>query len=204
MVTKAGASVKKTTKKSAEKPSKASKSSTPKPPSKTPKQPSAQPIGSSRKKVDTATVDLGKITTAQSLLSYGVEPYIPKEGEPYMHEAQKAHFERLLLAWLNALLQGGDATISDLREASETPADLSDQASKEEAFALELRTRDRERKLIAKVEEALRKLKTDDYGYCEECGIEIGVRRLEARPTATLCIDCKTIAEIKERQQRGN
>jgi DnaK suppressor protein len=79
---------------------------------------------------------------------------------------------------------------------------LSDQASKEEEFALKLRKRDRERKLIKKIEESLQKLKSDDYGYCEECGIEIGVRRLEARPTATLCIDCKTIAEIKERQQR--
>ena len=142
------------------------------------------------------------ISTAQTLLSYGVEPYPLKTGEPYMSDKQKKHFEHLLSAWLSALLQGGDATISDLQESSETPADLSDQASKEEEFALKLRKRDRERKLIKKIEDSLQKLQSEDYGYCDECGIEIGVRRLEARPTATLCIDCKTIAEIKEKQQR--
>ncbi len=157
---------------------------------------------SPKRKVDTPPELISRPTTAQTLLSYGVHPYPSAGNEPYMNERQKAHFEKLLDLWLNDLLQGGDDTISDLQESSEVPADLSDQASKEEEFALKLRKRDRERKLIKKIEESLQKLKSDDYGYCEECGIEIGVRRLEARPTATLCIDCKTIAEIKERQQR--
>ena len=161
-------------------------------------------IGSKKKKVEVQAdvLELSPATTAQTMLSYGVEPYRLKPNEEYMNESQRLHFERLLNAWLDALLQGGDATISDLQESSEVPADLSDQASKEEEFALKLRKRDRERKLIKKIEESLQQLKTLDFGYCEECGVEIGIRRLEARPTATLCIDCKTIAEIKEKQQR--
>jgi DnaK suppressor protein len=161
-------------------------------------------IGSKKKKVEVQSdvLELSPATTAQTMLSYGVESYRLKPNEEYMNEGQRLHFEKLLNAWLDALLQGGDATISDLQESSEVPADLSDQASKEEEFALKLRKRDRERKLIKKIEESLQQLKTLDFGYCEECGVEIGIRRLEARPTATLCIDCKTIAEIKEKQQR--
>ena len=161
-------------------------------------------IGSRKKKVEVQAdvLELSPPTTAQTMLSYGVESYCSTLNEEYMNDKQRLHFERLLNAWLEALLQGGDATISDLQESSEVPADLSDQASKEEEFALKLRKRDRERKLIKKIEESLQQLKTLDFGYCEECGVEIGIRRLEARPTATLCIDCKTIAEIKEKQQR--
>lgn len=162
--------------------------------------------GSRKKKVE-AQAEILEVspptTTAQTMLSYGVQSYLLTEGEEYMNEKQRLHFETLLSSWLAALLQGGDATISDLQESSEVPADLSDQASKEEEFALKLRKRDRERKLIKKIEESLQQIKTLDFGYCEECGVEIGIRRLEARPTATLCIDCKTIAEIKEKQQRS-
>lgn len=138
----------------------------------------------------------------ETMLSYGVKPYQATPSEEYMNDNQKKHFEHILMTWRNALLQGGDVAIEDLQNASnENPSDISDQASMEEEFALKLRKRDRERKLISKIESSLQLLKNDEYGYCEECGIDIGIRRLEARPTATLCIDCKTIAEIKEKQQ---
>lgn len=87
-------------------------------------------------------------------------------------------------------------------EASNFP-DPTDRATQEEEFSLELRTRDRERKLLKKIENTLKKLETGDFGYCDSCGIEIGIRRLEARPTADLCIDCKTLAEIREKQMVG-
>lgn len=142
-------------------------------------------------------------TTAQTLLSYGVKPYEPKAGEAYMCKAQLEHFRKLLNIWKNALLQGGDETINDLKVlGDDVPADVSDQATLEETFALRLRARDREHKLINKIDESIRAIDSGEYGYCEECGIEIGIRRLEARPTATLCIDCKTLAEVREKQGR--
>ncbi len=93
-----------------------------------------------------------------------------------------------------------DRTVNHLQEDATNFADPSDRASQEEEFSLELRTRDRERKLINKIGKAMDTIDEDDYGYCNACGVEIGIRRLEARPTATLCIDCKTLAEIKEKQ----
>ena len=152
----------------------------------------------SRKKKET---DMTATTTEQSLLSYGVEPYQPKKGEVYMAGPQKAHFYKLLNNWKLALMEGVDATIHDLQASAVMQADPCDQASQAESFSLELRTRDRERKLIKKIEQAIHHLESGDYGFCNECGIEIGLRRLEARPTATLCIDCKTIAEVKEKRQ---
>lgn len=153
----------------------------------------------SRKKEDKEMVTA---TTAQTLLSYGVEPYEQKKGEPYMSTEQRAHFHKLLNNWKHALMEGVDATIQDLQASTqEVQADPCDQASQAESFSLELRTRDRERKLIKKIEDALRLLESGDYGYCNECGVEIGIRRLEARPTATLCIDCKTIDEVREKRK---
>ncbi|MDY6891575.1 MAG: RNA polymerase-binding protein DksA [Pseudomonadota bacterium] len=128
------------------------------------------------------------------------EPYPLNEGEEYMNEAQKEHFRKILLAWKRELMEEVDSTITHLKEEASNFADPSDRASQEEEFSLELRTRDRERKLIRKIDEALERIDADEYGYCEACGVEIGIRRLEARPTATLCIDCKTLAEIKEKQ----
>lgn len=141
-------------------------------------------------------------STSQTLLSYGVKPYEPKKGEEYMSKDQIAHFRNLLNLWKTALLQGGDETMHDLKELAEVPADISDQATLEETFALRLRARDREHKLIRKIDESIRNIDCGDYGFCEECGIEIGIKRLEARPTATLCIDCKTLAEVREKQGR--
>lgn len=141
-------------------------------------------------------------STSQTLLSYGVKPYQPKEDEEYMSKSMREHFRNLLNVWKNALLEGGDETIHDLKEFGGVPADISDQATLEETFALRLRARDREHKLINKIDQSIKLIDNGDYGYCEECGIEIGIRRLEARPTATLCIDCKTLAEVREKQGR--
>ncbi len=119
-----------------------------------------------------------------------------------MSKPQLEHFRKLLNIWKDALLKGGDETIDDLKSLAEVPADISDQATLEETFALRLRARDREHKLINKIDESIKQIDNGEYGYCEECGVEIGIRRLEARPTATLCIDCKTLAEVRERQGR--
>ncbi len=128
-----------------------------------------------------------------------ITPYRITTGEAYMNDEQLVHFRDILLGWRYDLMQEVDHTITEMKEAG-VLADPNDRATQEETFNLELRTRDRERKLIKKIEEALQKIKDKEYGYCEACGIEIGVRRLEARPTATLCIDCKTLAEIQEKR----
>ncbi|HSG03338.1 MAG TPA: RNA polymerase-binding protein DksA [Marinobacterium sp.] len=132
-----------------------------------------------------------------------IAPYEINDAEEYMNEAQRDHFREILLEWKRQLMEEVDMTISHLKEEATNFADPSDRASQEEEFSLELRTRDRERKLIRKIEKALERLEEDDYGFCDDCGVEIGIRRLEARPTATQCIDCKTLAEIKEKQVGG-
>ena len=133
----------------------------------------------------------------------GVEPYQAKPGEEYMNDAQKVHFRKILEAWRNQLREEVDRTVDHMKDEAANFPDPVDRAAQEEEFALELRARDRERKLIKKIEKTLVKLEGDDFGYCEHCGIEIGIRRLEARPTAELCVDCKTLAEIKEKQLAG-
>jgi len=130
-------------------------------------------------------------------------PYKEKKGEEYMNERQKEHFEKLLLAWRRELMEEVDRTMSHLKDEAANFPDPADRASQEEEFSLELRTRDRERKLIRKIDSTLELIENDDYGYCTACGVEIGIRRLEARPTATLCVDCKTLDEIKEKQVGG-
>ncbi|OUS28685.1 RNA polymerase-binding protein DksA ['Osedax' symbiont bacterium Rs2_46_30_T18] len=127
-------------------------------------------------------------------------PYQVKQGEEYMNDQQKDHFRNVLSLWKQELMEEVDSTITHLQEEVSSYADPNDRASQEEEFSLELRTRDRERKLIKKINEAMDSIDEDEFGFCEECDIEIGIRRLEARPTATLCIDCKTLSEIKEKQ----
>ena len=127
-------------------------------------------------------------------------PYVTKDGEEYMNDEQGAHFKKILLAWKLELMEEVDRTVHHMKEDAANYADPSDRATQEEEFSLELRTRDRERKLIKKIDKTVDRIKELDYGFCDSCGVEIGIRRLEARPTATLCIDCKTLAEIKERQ----
>ena len=134
---------------------------------------------------------------------FGIEPYQPKENEEYMSEGQLEHFRQILLAWKAELMTEVDRTLNTMQDENTALPDVNDRATQEEEFAIELRTRDRERKLIRKIEQSIEAIKNDDYGFCETCGIEIGLRRLEARPTATLCIDCKTLAEIKEKQNNG-
>jgi len=140
---------------------------------------------------------------SDTVSSIGIAPYQVAEGEDYMNDKQLAHIEKILLAWRQSLMEEVDRTVSHMKDEAANFPDPSDRASQEEEFSLELRTRDRERKLIKKIEDALERLRDDDFGYCEACGIEIGLRRLEVRPTATLCIDCKTLSEIKERQNQG-
>ncbi|REC93472.1 RNA polymerase-binding protein DksA [Kushneria indalinina] len=130
-------------------------------------------------------------------------PYEPAPGEEYMNERQLAHFRRILLDWKKDLMTEVDRTVRHLQEDANNYADPADRATQEEGFNLELRTRDRERKLLKKINETIEKIDEDDYGFCEACGIEIGIRRLEARPTATLCVDCKTLSELKEKQLGG-
>ena len=133
----------------------------------------------------------------------GVEPYQEKAGEEYMSPDQIAHFTKILEAWRNQLREEVDRTVHHMQDEAANFPDPVDRASQEEEFSLELRNRDRERRLIKKIEKTLDKIKEDDFGFCESCGVEIGIRRLEARPTADLCIDCKTLAEIKEKQMMG-
>jgi DnaK suppressor protein len=140
-------------------------------------------------------------TTSFSL--HGIAPYSLKKGEEYMNEKQREHFKKLLLAWKRELMEEVDRTMSHLKDEAANFPDPADRASQEEEFSLELRTRDRERKLIKKIDKTLELIESDNYGYCDACGVEIGIRRLEARPTATLCVDCKTIDEIKEKQVMG-
>ena len=130
----------------------------------------------------------------------GFEPYKIKKGEEYMSAGMREHFRQLLLQWKQSLMEEVDRTVGHMKEDASNFADPADRATQEEEFSLELRTRDRERKLIKKINEALSRLDLNTFGDCESCGIEIGLRRLEARPTAELCIDCKTLQEIKEKQ----
>jgi DnaK suppressor protein len=127
-------------------------------------------------------------------------PYNPEEGEEYMSDDQVEHFRCILLNWKKELMREVDRTVHHMQDEAANFPDPNDRATQESEFSLELRTRDRERKLIKKIEEALGNLERGEYGFCETCGIEIGLRRLEARPTATQCIDCKTLDEIREKQ----
>jgi len=125
-------------------------------------------------------------------------PYKEKKGEEYMNPNQIKHFDKILHDWKKLLMEEVDRTVEYMKELGRA-SDLNDQATQEEEITMELRRRDRERKLIRKIDEALNRIDAHDFGYCEACGVEIGIRRLEARPTATLCIDCKILDEVRER-----
>jgi len=140
-------------------------------------------------------------SSAQKLHNF--EPYKEKKGEEYMNDKQVEHFRKILEGWKSELMREVDRTVEHMKDDAANFPDPADRASQEEEFSLELRTRDRERKLIKKINESLDMLDNREYGYCETCGVEIGIRRLEARPTANQCIDCKSLDEIKEKQTRG-
>ena len=127
-------------------------------------------------------------------------PYKAKKGEAYMNPNQLEHFRNVLNGIKQELSEDIDRTVHTMQDEATVFADPNDRASQESDMSLELRNRDRERKLIKKIDEMLAKIDSGDYGYCEKCGVEIGLNRLEARPTATLCIDCKTLDEIREKQ----
>jgi len=136
----------------------------------------------------------------QAPLRKQAAPYLPKKGENYMSSKQLMHFRKILEGMKIELGQDMDRTVHTMQEEATIFADPNDRASQESDVAVELRNRDRERKLIKKIDATIAKIETEDYGYCTSCGIEIGLKRLEARPTATLCIDCKTLDEIREKQ----
>jgi DnaK suppressor protein len=126
--------------------------------------------------------------------------YKPKGKEDYMNPRQLAHFRKMLEEMKRDLSQDIDRTVHTMQDEATIFADPNDRASQESDMSLELRNRDRERKLIKKIDETIASIDAGEYGYCNSCGVEIGLKRLEARPTATLCIDCKTLDELRERQ----
>ena len=130
----------------------------------------------------------------------GFKPYKKKRGEEYMGDPMRDHFCQILDAWKHELMEEVDRTVHHMQDEAANFPDPNDRATQESEFSLELRTRDRERKLIKKIDDSIINLDSEEYGYCDSCGVEIGVRRLEARPTATQCIDCKTLDEIREKQ----
>lgn len=141
-----------------------------------------------------------KLATALQPSPDAPAPYEPKRGEAYMNEKQREHFRQILLHWKQELMEEVDRTMHHMQDEAANFPDPTDRATQESEFSMELRTRDRERKLIRKINEAIVNLDRDEYGYCDTCGTEIGIRRLEVRPTATLCVDCKGLQEIRERQ----
>ena len=147
-----------------------------------------------------ATNKAAKVTVNPDQLIHGITPYKEKAREKYMNPKQVDHFRDILIAWKTNLLDEVSRTINLMQDENINHPDPNDRASQETDMSLELRNRDRERKLLKKIDQTIAKVDSDDYGWCERCGIEIGIRRLEARPTAELCVDCKTLNEIKERQ----
>jgi len=126
-------------------------------------------------------------------------PYKLKKGEEYMNDAQSDHFRDILSGWKKELMEEVDRTVHHMQDEAANFPDPNDRATQESEFTMELRTRDRERKLIKKIDESLNHIDSGEYGFCDQCGVEIGIRRLEARPTANLCIDCKSLDEIMEK-----
>ena len=145
-------------------------------------------------------VELLKRRSSVAMPVEGVAAYTTHRGESYMSPKQLKHFRKILLQWKQELLDEVNRTVDHMKKDASQFADPADRATQEEEFSLELRTRDREGKLVRKINQTLAAIDADEYGYCESCGVEIGIKRLEARPTATLCIDCKTLQEIKEKQ----
>ncbi|MDH5436711.1 MAG: RNA polymerase-binding protein DksA [Gammaproteobacteria bacterium] len=160
----------------------------------------AKKVIAKKSPVTRATPPKGKKSNGVDM--HGLTPYETRKGEDYMNAAQVEHFRDLLLAWKRELMTEVDKTVHHMQDEAANFPDPNDRASQETDFSMELRTRDRERKLIKKIEESINHLDSGDFGYCDVCGVEIGVQRLEARPTATQCIDCKTLDEIRERTSK--
>lgn len=142
-----------------------------------------------------------KTKTEVSLPSQDFDSYVPQPGEEYMNHKQLKHFHEILTNWKQKLMEEVDKTVHLMQDETQNAADPADRATQEEEFSLQLRTRDRERKLIKKIEQTINLIENKDYGYCDNCGEEIGIKRLEARPTANMCIECKTLDEIREKHR---
>ena len=164
-----------------------------------------------RKKTTSRKSPVRKKTTPRRALSraellsgpiHGIEPYKPRRGEDYMSQAQLDHFEQILSAWKRELMFEVDRTVHHRQDEAANFPDPNDRATQESEFGLELRTRDRERKLLRKIDSALARIEEGSYGYCDETGEEIGLKRLEARPVATLCLEAQERRELAERQFR--
>jgi DnaK suppressor protein len=167
------------------------------------KKPAKKPTKKLEKKIVKKTIKKLVKKPTKTKATFGpvdVLPYSINKNEHYMNKKQLTHFHDILSQWKNDLMEDVDRTMLHMQDKASNYPDPVDRASQEEEFSLELRTRDRERKLLKKIEETLLRINDNDYGYCDDCGAEVGLRRLEARPTATQCIECKTIAEIRERQ----
>jgi len=136
------------------------------------------------------------------LAIHGIAPYKPKKGEEYMSDAQLKHFHDILTAWKTELMEEVDRTVHHMQDEASNFPDPNDRATQESEFGLELRTRDRERKLLKKIDQALARIDDGSYGYCSESGEEIGLKRLEARPVATLSVEAQERREVSERQYR--
>lgn len=136
----------------------------------------------------------------EEMLHKQFAPYVPKKGEEYMSSRQRTHFRTILETLKTELMHDIERTVHTMQDEATVFADPNDRASQETDIAIELRNRDRERKLIKKIDETIAQIDSGDYGYCNSCGVEIGIKRLEARPTASLCIDCKTLEEVREKQ----
>ena len=158
----------------------------------------------SKSKVSTTTAKRTKKRATKSKngshLIHGIEPYKPRKGEEFMSDGMREHFRSILLAWKQELMQEVDRTVHHMQDEASNFPDPNDRATQESEFGLELRTRDRERKLLKKIAQALNRIDEDSYGYCEETGEEIGLERLEARPVATLCVEAQERRELAERQ----
>jgi DnaK suppressor protein len=173
--------------------------------------PSTKRTSKSKVTIKTATKAAGKTRAVRKTsrkrknenadnLIHGIEPYMEKKGEDFMGEAQLEHFRQILLAWKRELMQEVDRTVHHMQDEASNFPDPNDRATQESEFGLELRTRDRERKLLKKIAQAITRIDEESYGYCEETGEEIGLQRLEARPVATLCVEAQERRELAERQ----
>ena len=164
------------------------------------KQKTAAKKKSTRKKIPARRVS--RRSDLLSGPSHGVTPYMAKRGEEYMNQKQRKHFEVILASWKSALMNEANRTVHHMQDEASNFPDPNDRATQESAFSLELRTRDRERKLLRKIERALARIESGSYGFCKETGEEIGLKRLEARPVATLCLEAQERRELAERQFR--
>ena len=160
-------------------------------------------MATAKVKVTTKNTNKSKGKAPGSVTLHGLSPYVEKKNEEFMNKDQREHFKLILKAWRHELMEEVDRTVTHMKDEAANFPDPADRATQEEEFSLELRARDRERKLIRKIDKTIDRIDADDYGFCDACGVEIGIKRLEARPTATLCIDCKTLDEIKEKLQLG-